>query len=61
MRVWKDRIGLIFKEIESIPREETSSRFEHDKRYWSQDEDLNIGKIVGWIFTKEEKGLRMKR
>jgi len=61
MRVWKDRIGLIFKEIESIPAEETSSRFEHDKRYWSQNEDLNIGKIVGWIFTKEEKGLRMKR
>jgi hypothetical protein len=60
MRIWKDRIQLIFKEIELIPSDETSSRFEHDKRYWLEDKEINIGKVVGWIFTKEEKGLRMK-
>lgn len=60
MRVWKERIRAIFAAIDEIPEEETSSRFEHDRRYWLEDKEVNIGKVVGWIFSEEEKGLRMK-
>lgn len=57
---WKERIKLIFEEIESIPEGDTSSRFERDRSYWLKDEELNIGKVVGWIFSNEEHGRRMK-
>lgn len=60
LRAWKERIRKILKEIKSIPKDESSSRFEHGTRYWLEDEEINIGKVVGWIFTEEEKGLRMK-
>jgi len=57
---WKRRIKLIFEEVESIAEDDTSSRFERDRNFWLEDKELNIGKVVGWIFSNEEHGLRMK-
>lgn len=58
--IWRNRIKLIFNELESIPPTDTSSQFERDRNYWLSDQSLNIGKVVGWIFSNEERGLRMK-
>ncbi len=60
MQKWKQRIELVFKEIDSIPEDDTSSRFERDRNFWLDDKELNIGKVVGWLFSDEEHGLRMK-
>ncbi|MFQ5648877.1 MAG: short-chain dehydrogenase [bacterium] len=60
MERWKCRIELIFEELESIPDGDTSSRFQRDRNYWLEDKELNIGKVVGWLFSIEEAGLRMK-
>jgi len=37
-----------------------SSRYVFNNDYWNDFKDINIGKVVGWIFINEEKGLRMK-
>ena len=60
IKIWQERMDLIFQDINAIPEDDTSSRFEHDRRYWLGDEAINIGKVVGWIFSNEERGLRMK-
>ena len=60
IRKWKDRMDRIFEEIEAVPPNDTSSEYDQNREYWLEDGEINIGKIVGWIFTKEEKGLRMK-
>lgn len=60
IRTWKNRIAKIFAEIEAVPPDDTSSQYDQDRQYWLEDGEIDIGKIVGWIFTKEEKGLRMK-
>ncbi len=60
VRAWQRRAEKIHEEIQAIPEDDTSSQFERDRRYWLEDEAIDIGKIVGWIFSNEEKGLRMK-
>lgn len=60
MRLWQRRAEKINAEIQAIPEDDTSSQFDRDRRYWLEDELLDAGKIVGWIFSNEEKGLRMK-
>lgn len=60
MALWKKRFSGIRKSTEPIPVGETSSRFIHTKEYWNNFETIEPGKIVGWIFSYEEKGLRMK-
>jgi len=60
MEVWRKRIQEIFSKIEQIPAGDTSSRFEQDRNYWLDEEVLNIGKVVGWIFQHEDQGHRMK-
>jgi len=60
MGLWKNRFAEIRKSIEPIPVGETSSRFIYTKEYWNNFEKIEPGKIVGWIFSFEEKGLRMK-
>ncbi|MFC1530292.1 short-chain dehydrogenase [Gemmatimonadota bacterium] len=57
---WQERARAIIEETESIPPEETSSRFHHDRNYWRLDQPLDIGKTVGWIFIREDEGERMK-
>ena len=41
-----------------MPFEDTSA--EHNREYWNNLQDIDPGKICGWIFTYEEKGRRMK-
>jgi hypothetical protein len=60
LALWKTRFEQIFKEVESIPDGDTSSQFERDRTFWLEDNEINVGKVVGWIFSNEEHGLRMK-
>lgn len=57
---WIDRFNKIIEETEKIPEEDTSSRYVHDRDYWNNFEEIDIGKIVGWLFIYEELGERMK-
>lgn len=60
MKLWKSRFSKIFNEVEKIPEGDTSSRFLRTPEYWKNFRDIEPGKIVGWIFTVEELGERMK-
>ncbi len=60
MKVWQERVRGIKREIEAIPEDDTSSQFERDRTYWLEDQTINVGKVVGWIFANEEQGSRMK-
>ncbi|MDP3582696.1 MAG: short-chain dehydrogenase, partial [Ignavibacteria bacterium] len=60
MKAWQKRIEAIIKEAENIAPTDTSSMHVRTKKYWSNFEKIDIGKVVGWIFIKEEKGERMK-
>ncbi len=60
MALWKERLREIVQMTEPIPVGDTSSRFIYTKEYWNNFETLEPGRIVGWIFSYEEKGLRMK-
>ncbi len=60
MALWRSRFREIRKMTEPIPLGETSSRFIYTNDYWDNFETIEPGKIVGWIFSYEEKGLRMK-
>ncbi|MCG8608565.1 short-chain dehydrogenase [bacterium] len=58
--LWKKRFISIIEEVMAIPRDDTSSRFEWDRNYWLKEKEIDVGKVVGWIFATEEHGLRMK-
>lgn len=58
---WQNRFRTIMQQIEKIPKTETSSRFNYNRRYWNDFEEIDEGKIVGWIFEFEDKGWRFKR
>jgi hypothetical protein len=60
MDLWRSRFRKIILEAERIPKDETSSRHLRTVTYWKNFRDIEPGKIVGWIFTEEEKGKRMK-
>ena len=60
MVLWQHRIRSIIAEAEAIPADDTSSMHVRNKRYWSNYEKVDIGKIAGWIFIVEEEGERMK-
>ncbi|MCK9409610.1 MAG: short-chain dehydrogenase, partial [Bacteroidetes bacterium] len=60
MQLWKQRLHEIKKEVELYIANDTSSRNFRTMEYWSNFNDIDAGKIVGWIFTEEEKGKRMK-
>ena len=60
MSLWKKRFKEIITMTEPIPTGDTSSRFIYTKGYWHNFEVIEPGRIVGWIFSYEEKGLRMK-
>ncbi|MFA5832533.1 MAG: polysaccharide biosynthesis protein [Bacteroidota bacterium] len=60
MDQWKLRLLEIKKEVELYVANDTSSRNFRTMEYWSNFNDIDAGKIVGWIFTEEEKGKRMK-
>lgn len=60
MKAWQERLKSIINEAESIHPTNTSSMYVRTKKYWSNFEKIDIGKVVGWIFINEEKGERMK-
>ncbi len=57
---WQKRINMIIIEAESIHKDDTSSMYVRNKRYWNNFEQIDIGKVCGWIFIVEEEGMRMK-
>lgn len=60
IELWRTRFTRIFELVSHIPREDSSSRHMHTKDYWQNFQDIDEGKIVGWIFSYEEQGMRMK-
>jgi len=60
MTAWQKRLATIIKESEAVAPTDTSSMHVRTKKYWNNFETIDIGKVVSWIFIKEEKGERMK-
>jgi NAD(P)-dependent dehydrogenase (short-subunit alcohol dehydrogenase family) len=60
MALWKDRFQRIRDEMDAISPRDTSSRFLRDRQFWGEEEKIQPGKVVGWVFATEEKGARMK-
>jgi hypothetical protein len=60
MRRWRKRFRTLAQSVLNVPPEETSSRTLNTPDYWNALEDIEPGKICGWIFSEEEKGKRMK-
>jgi hypothetical protein len=60
MDLWRSRFRKIILETGKIPLNETSSSHLRTLAYWKNFKEIEPGKIVGWIFTEEEKGKRMK-
>ncbi len=60
MKRWQKRFKEIIRMVEKLSDEETSSRTFDNRDYWKNLEEIEPGKLCGWIFTYEEKGRRMK-
>ncbi|HUG54057.1 MAG TPA: short-chain dehydrogenase [Vicinamibacteria bacterium] len=60
MARWRDRFVRIRAEMVGIPSSDTSSRYLRDRQFWGEEEKIQPGKVVGWVFATEEKGARMK-
>lgn len=57
---WQLRFKAIMKQAMEMTNTSKSSRYIFDEEYWDHFRNINIGKIVSWIFINEEKGLRYK-
>lgn len=60
MELWKSRFQDIANRLKMLPESDTSSRHMRNRTYWNHLGEIEPGKLVGWIFTEEEKGKRMK-
>ena len=60
MRLWKKRFAGILDEVAAINPSDSSSQYQWSREYWMNSEEIEIGKVVAWIFVNEDKGLRMK-
>lgn len=60
MEKWKSRFAEAIDIADQLSKSETSSRYLRNSEYWKNFTEIDPGKIVGWIFTEEEKGKRMK-
>ena len=60
MEAWIKRIKALMQEVENIPIIDTSSMHVRNRKYWNNFETIDLGKVVGWLFIKEERGERMK-
>jgi NAD(P)-dependent dehydrogenase (short-subunit alcohol dehydrogenase family) len=58
--IWKSRFEKIISEVGEISPSDSSSRHFQTKSYWCGFNEIDPGKIAAWIFTGEEKGIRMK-
>ncbi|MDQ3020298.1 MAG: short-chain dehydrogenase [Bacteroidota bacterium] len=57
---WNKRLTGIIRQSASMTNDSKSSRFIFDDDYWDNFEEINIAKVVSWIFINEDKGLRYK-
>ena len=60
MEKWKKRFRQIVEMVNKIPASDTSSRYMNTREYWHNFSVIDPGKLAGWIFSYEEKGMRMK-
>ena len=60
MERWRRRFETIMLDVAKVAKGDTSSRHFRTKAYWNNFEDIDPGKLAGWIFGEEEKGKRMK-
>jgi len=60
MAAWRDRFLRIEAEMQAIPAGDSSSRHLRDRQFWGEEGKIQPGKVVGWIFSTEERGARMK-
>ncbi len=60
-QIWLERLTRIKSQAESIPENETSSRYTYTKEYWNHFQQIEEGKIAAWIFEFEDAGWRFKR
>ena len=62
MQRWKQRMQDIITTANSIPSQDTSSRYVRDRDFWAHaresDWPIHPGEIVAWIFINEDKGER---
>lgn len=58
---WEARFKEILAQSEKENDKMFSSRTVYNNDYWNNFDDINIGKVVGWLFIFEEDGLRYKR
>lgn len=58
--LWISRIEAIIAEADAIAKDDTSSLHVRTEQYWNYFETIDVGKVVSWIFIREEKGNRMK-
>jgi hypothetical protein len=56
---WKKRMKSIIAMADNIPADSTGSRYMYKREYWEDFEEIDPGKLAGWIFNYEEKGMRM--
>lgn len=57
---WRARARTILDEIEGLDPDDTSSRYDRDRVFWDRDPEINIAKVLAWLFISEERGMRMK-
>lgn len=60
MDAWIKRIKTLMLEVDNIPQNDSSSMHVRNRKYWNNFQSIDIGKVVGWLFIKEERGERMK-
>ncbi len=60
MKRWQRRMRGVIRMVDELPEHETSSRTFDNRDYWKNLEEIDPGRLCGWIFTYEEKGRRMK-
>lgn len=60
MKLWRARMKSIVAMVDALPVGETGSRSVDNREYWNDFNSIDPGKVCGWIFSYEEKGMRMK-
>ncbi|MDA0987085.1 MAG: short-chain dehydrogenase [Bacteroidetes bacterium] len=60
MNKWINRFKDLKQKALQFDANETSSRYFYDREYWNNFKSIEPGKLVGWIFSYEEHGQRMK-
>jgi hypothetical protein len=60
MQRWRKRFKEIETMVSRIPAGNTGSQYMHTSAYWENFTTIDPGKLAGWIFSYEERGMRMK-